>query len=404
MANNKIYYSDKFIKTGGTSSQYLMADGTISTTGGQGTTGSQGPAGSNGSNGSQGPSGTNGSNGSQGPAGSNGSNGSQGPSGAQGPAGSSGAGAIDGSGTANYVPKFSDSDTITDSVIYENVGVGINTTDNQHIGLSDFAIKAVNSTSQLMLIDEDAGAGAGPKMNIVRDSSSPAASDNVGVINFIGNDSDGDSVVYSKILSNIEAPDTNGTGKLSFFTTKNGVLQEPLHMMGNEIHMEGYIEIDSSSELTINGTTVFTEDVELRATNLISRASLGAGKARGDIVSFGTYSSSNGTVSAGDVVVLVSGVGATWAKAQADDNNYIKGLLGIAINNSGTAEVLIKGYYKFSTTSNTPGATYYVSPSTAGDYQTVIPSSSGDYARIFAYGVSSSEIFVNPSGTWIEIA
>ncbi len=115
-----------------------------------------------------------------------------------------------------------------------------------------------------MLIDEDAGAGAGPKMNIVRDSTSPAASDNVGEINFIGNDSDGDSVVYSKILSNIEAPDTNGTGKLSFFTTKNGVLQEPLHMMGNEIHMEGYIEIDSSSELTINGTTVFNEDVELR--------------------------------------------------------------------------------------------------------------------------------------------
>ena len=59
----KIYESDKFLKTGGTSSQYLMADGTTST----------GPA-----------------------------------------------AGVDGTGTANKVPKFSDSDTITDSTITDD--------------------------------------------------------------------------------------------------------------------------------------------------------------------------------------------------------------------------------------------------------------------------------------------
>ena len=59
----KIYESDKFLKTGGTSSQYLMADGTTST----------GPA-----------------------------------------------AGVDGTGTANKVAKFSDSDTITDSTITDD--------------------------------------------------------------------------------------------------------------------------------------------------------------------------------------------------------------------------------------------------------------------------------------------
>jgi hypothetical protein len=41
----------------------------------------------------------------------------------------SGGGTIDGSGTANYIAKWSDSDTLTDSVIYESSGnIGIGTT------------------------------------------------------------------------------------------------------------------------------------------------------------------------------------------------------------------------------------------------------------------------------------
>ena len=59
-----IYESDKFLKTGGTSSQYLMADGSTST----------------------------------------------GPSG----------GVDVGTGTANKIPKFSDSDTITDGIMTDD--------------------------------------------------------------------------------------------------------------------------------------------------------------------------------------------------------------------------------------------------------------------------------------------
>jgi hypothetical protein len=49
-------------------------------------------------------------------------------------------GGIDGSGTANYVAKWSDSDTLTDSVIYEdaNGNVGIGTTDASYGIVQDY--------------------------------------------------------------------------------------------------------------------------------------------------------------------------------------------------------------------------------------------------------------------------
>ena len=517
MANNKIYYSDKFIKDGGTSAQYLMADGSVSGIGGQGTTGPQGPTGSNGSNGSQGPAGSNGSNGSngsqgpagsngsngsngsqgpagsngsngsngsQGPAGSNGSNGSQGPSGSnggtgsqgpsgsnggtgsqgpagsngsngsngsqgpagsngsngsngsqgpagsngsngsqgpagsngsngsngsqgttgpQGPAGSSGAGAVDGSGTANYIPKWSDTDTLTNSVIYENVGVGVNTTSSNHLSLSDFVIKAVNSTSQLMIIDDDSGAGNGPVFNIFRDSSTPAVSDNTGVINFLGNDSTGAGTVYSKIATSIESPSAGGTGNMIFHSTKNGSLLSPLTIQGNQVVLEGAIEVEENSTLSVEGTSTFRKAITNETTTLLKSIDLTTNEYRGDTVSFGTYNGGNGTVATGDVVVCLSGTNPTWARAKADEHLYTKGLIGIALNNSGTPVVLVRGFYDYGTGINA-GATYHISTSSAGDVQAAVPSSSGDFLRVVGYGSTTGVLYVQPSATFIEIA
>jgi hypothetical protein len=89
----KIYESDKFLKTGGTSSQYLMADGTTST----------GPTG----------------------------------------------GVDVGTGTANKVAKFSDSDTITDGIMTDD-GTSVLVGGNLAIGIGDndnlFHIEATDTT------------------------------------------------------------------------------------------------------------------------------------------------------------------------------------------------------------------------------------------------------------------
>ncbi len=81
-----------------------------------GTPGPQGPQGEQGPPGPQGPKGDKGDTGDTGPMGP------AGPEGPQGPPGE-----IAGSGTANYIPKFTDANTVGDSAIYDsngNIGIG----------------------------------------------------------------------------------------------------------------------------------------------------------------------------------------------------------------------------------------------------------------------------------------
>lgn len=78
--------------------------------------------------GTPGPQGEQGLPGPQGPKGDKGDTGDTGPMGPAGPQGPKGPpGEIAGSGTANYIPKFTDANTVGDSAIYEsdgNVGIG----------------------------------------------------------------------------------------------------------------------------------------------------------------------------------------------------------------------------------------------------------------------------------------
>ena len=139
----KLYTADNFVKSGGTSSEYLMADGSV-TTSSPGTSGSSGTSGVNGGNGSSGTSGTsgvNGDGGSSGTSGTSGLNGAGGSSGTTGTSGTSGVNGVNGTngtsgtsvavaGTTNYVAKFTSATTIgnTGAMIFDdgtNVGIGI---------------------------------------------------------------------------------------------------------------------------------------------------------------------------------------------------------------------------------------------------------------------------------------
>ena len=59
-----------------------------------------------------------------------------------------GASAIDGNGTANYIPKFSDSNTLANSVILENatnIGIGITPTEKLHVNGTTFSTTSSKS-------------------------------------------------------------------------------------------------------------------------------------------------------------------------------------------------------------------------------------------------------------------
>jgi hypothetical protein len=111
--------------------------GTTGATGIQGSTGAQGSTGVQGPTGAQGvtgPQGTTGPTGVQGPVGITGATGAQGIQGLTGPTGPTGpqgaTGAANASGTTNYVAKFTGTNTLGNSVIFDdgtNVGVGTTT-------------------------------------------------------------------------------------------------------------------------------------------------------------------------------------------------------------------------------------------------------------------------------------
>ena len=159
----KLYTADNFVKSGGTSSEYLMADGSV-TTSSPGTSGSSGTSGVNGGNGSSGTSGTsgvNGDGGSSGTSGTSGLNGAGGSSGTTGTSGTSGVNGVNGTngtsgtsvavaGTTNYVAKFTSATTIgnTGAMIFDdgtNVGIGTTSPASKLNVNGDIKIEGSNS-------------------------------------------------------------------------------------------------------------------------------------------------------------------------------------------------------------------------------------------------------------------
>ena len=197
-----------FIKDGGTSSQYLMADGSVSTGGASG---------------------------------------------------------IDGSGTVKMIPKFSDSDTLTDSNIFEANGgeIHINTTTEMPGMLN---IYQSTTSPALLLVADDGGSSASPIMYMHRDSSSPADEDILGRTTYAGNDSAGNNVGYARIDGYIDTALTGTTnaGGIHLQSRLGATMYTNLRTRGNrsfadntwyfdtEIQAEDGIKIYSGSTITLN--------------------------------------------------------------------------------------------------------------------------------------------------------
>ena len=109
-----------------------------------------------------------------------------------------GSSGIDGSGTAKFIPRFSDSDTLTDSSIYEDNdgGIHINTTT---LGEGALSVYQTTTDPSLHILTNDAGASAGPIIKMERDSSTPADDDLLGKIEFVGKDSGSSDVTYGQL-------------------------------------------------------------------------------------------------------------------------------------------------------------------------------------------------------------
>ena len=118
----------------------------------------------------------------------------------------------------------------------------------------------------------------------------------------------------------------------------------------------------------------------------------------GEILTIG----GGGAGTTGDVYYFNSS--STWTQTDADSAASSKGLLAIMTSGAGFDRgMLIRGYWRNTSWSFTPGATLYLS-GTLGQITQTQPTGSADIVRVVGYALSSNTIYFNPSQDWVELA
>jgi hypothetical protein len=101
--------------------------------------------------------------------------------------------------------------------------------------------KASDNSDNIELLTTDADGSVGPNLKMYRNSSSPADNDDIGIINFVGENDAGEEVNYAQIKSIIKDV-TDGTedGKLELFHVLNGALTPSFQITPTEIVLNEY--------------------------------------------------------------------------------------------------------------------------------------------------------------------
>jgi len=100
---------------------------------------------------------------------------------------------------------------------------------------SALTITTADNTTQLTLTSTDADASVGPRLDLNRDSSSPAADDYLGVIRWLGDDDAGNSLSYAHMSTYIEDPaDGAEDGKFEIDTRVAGAMRSRLLIHSTE--------------------------------------------------------------------------------------------------------------------------------------------------------------------------
>ncbi len=117
------------------------------------------------------------------------------------------------------------------------------------------------NTTQLTLKSTDADASVGPRLDLTRDSASPAADDTIGVLRFVANDSADNSFSYAFIQGFIVDPtDGSEDGKLVIETKLAGANRERISMDATELVInESSQDLDFRIESDNNSHALFVQ-------------------------------------------------------------------------------------------------------------------------------------------------
>lgn len=123
---------------------------------------------------------------------------------------------------------------------------------------------SADTTDQVIIENTDAGLDTAPDLVLYRNSASPAANDNLGNLEFKGNNAAGEEVVYSQILSQVvDAADASEDGSLHLITTTAGSSAARLTIKSDKV---GISEPDPQYAFhvteSVENTALFVESAE----------------------------------------------------------------------------------------------------------------------------------------------
>ena len=129
--------------------------------------------------------------------------------------------------------------------------------------------------SSLELISDDAGASAGPTIDLYRNSFSPFDSDDIGEIKFQGENDNSDKVVFAKITSKVtDATSTTEDAILEFHVQEAGSSESIIQIKGDGIH------ITSGNKITFaDGTSMSTAPTSTGGVTEETATTIATGKA-----------------------------------------------------------------------------------------------------------------------------
>ena len=164
-----------------------------------------------------------------------------------------GSSGIDGSGTAKFIPRFSDSDTLTDSSIYEDNDGNI-LINSSTIGDGALNVYQTTTDPSLHIVTNDAGASAGPIIKMERDSSTPADDDLLGQIQFVGKDSSANNITYGGIQGYIYDKDVGAQlrGGVKLQSFQSATTYTSLETVGSRGYLNNSWYVND--EIVITGT------------------------------------------------------------------------------------------------------------------------------------------------------
>jgi len=171
-------------------------------------------------------------------------------------------------------------------------------------------------TGNLELISTDAGASSAPIIELYRHSSSPAASDKLGRIDFYGEDDNDDKLIYASIEGNILQPtDGNERGDLQLNVMQNGSIQTFLNMTANTVNINRPLFLTTTgNSIIFEGATNDTNETTLTVTDPTADRTITFPDATGTVLTTGNSDTPTTTTSSSDADFVLVDDGGTMKK------------------------------------------------------------------------------------------